>query len=122
MSMLGNFSRRIRQLNLLINPPAGLRRRHMRHAIDFEVEVTVGGRSAKRRAVNVSAGGILVTPAINAELRESVRVTVNGLLTNTPARVIGLRPETTALQFESEAHGALLTAWLLEPSGGDRTQ
>jgi len=122
MTMLGKFSRRIRQLNLLFNPPTELRRRHKRHAINFEVEVTVGGRSVKRRAVDVSPGGILVTPVINAELRESVRVTVNGLLTNTPARVVGLRPETTALQFESDAHGAVLTAWLLETTGNTPAQ
>jgi len=122
MTMLDKFSRRIRQLNLLFKPPTELRRRFKRHAIDFEVEVTVGGRSSKRRAVDVSAGGILVTPVINAELRESVRITINGLLTNTPARVVGLRPETTALQFESDAHGAVLTAWLLESAGNTRAQ
>ena len=114
MSIINNITRRIRQLNLLIKPPENLRRRHKRYEINFNVRVSVGGRELNQQVVDVSSGGMMVTPGFNADLREAVRISVSGLLTDAPARVVGLRPNGVALQFDSDAHGDLHTRWLLE--------
>ena len=114
MSIINNITRRIRQLNLLIKPPENLRRRHKRYEISFDVRVSVGGRELNQQVVDVSSGGMMVSPGFNADLREAVRISVSGLLTDAPARVVGLRPNGVALQFDSDAHGDLLTRWLLE--------
>lgn len=122
MSILRNITRRIKQINLLIKPPENLRRRHTRYEINFDVQVNVGGRMLNQQVVDVSSGGMMVAPGFNADLREAVRISVSGLLTDAPARVVGLRPNGVALQFDSDAHGDLLTRWLLESSQSQAVQ
>ena len=122
MSILGNISRRIRQLNLLLYPPFNERRRHKRYPIDFGVQVSVGGRVIEQRAVDLSSSGMLLSPGFNADLRESVRISVSGLLADVPARVVGLRPNGVALQFDSETHGELFNRWLLDTTGSHPLQ
>ena len=118
MTFFRNFARRVRQINLLISPPANLRRQHHRYDIDFEVVADVGGRKLEQRAIDVSAGGMMLAPGFNAHLRESVKISVSGLLTDAPAHVVGLRPDGIAVQFDSDAHGQLLVAWMVERAQG----
>ena len=117
MTFFKNLSRRVRQINLLIQPPPSLRRRSKRHDIDIGIVASVGGQQFKQRAIDISLGGMMLIPGFNAHLREPVKISVSGLLTDAPARVVGLRPDGIAVQFDSDAHGRLLTAWMMERSG-----
>ena len=121
MSLFKNLSRRVRQIHLLIQPLPNTRRRNYRHDIDIGIVASVGGQQFKQRAIDISLGGMMLIPGFNAHLREPVKISVRGLLTDAPARVVGLRPDGIAVQFDSDAHGRLLTAWMMEQAGGNKS-
>lgn len=119
MSLIIDFARRLKQLHLLFDAPPQLRREHQRHQVAAVLEITgPDGTSGKYHSTDISHGGIFVEPAIDASIGEDVAVSVGELLRNAPAEVVAMRGNGTALRFRSVAHGAALTAWLVNhPSG-----
>ena len=113
--MFAQVARRLRQLHLLIVPPPHLRRRHERFTVHLPVDViaTRGAAPERRTAIDVSDGGMLIAPGIDAATGASVHVNIGDLLPLVEARVVAHRDAGTALQFVHAAHGAALRTWLV---------
>ncbi|MEC9346209.1 MAG: PilZ domain-containing protein [Pseudomonadota bacterium] len=107
--------RRLRQLHFLFAPPPHLRREHERFTVELPVDViaTRGAEPLRRMAIDVSDGGMLIAPGVDAAPGASVYVNIGDLLTLVEARVIAHRDAGTALQFVHAAHGAALRTWLV---------
>jgi hypothetical protein len=119
MSLITDFARRLKQLHLLFDAPPQLRRVHQRHEIAATLEIATGdGSSGVFHSTDISHGGIFVEPVVAGEIGDDVSVSVGELLRNAPAEIVAQRGGGTALRFRSVAHGAALTAWLVNhPSG-----
>jgi len=115
MRMLSVFTRRVRQLNMLVSPPPQLRRAHERFEVKVPVNIrlTLESDAVAHVAIDVSWGGMFVTPAVASDIGETVYVTVGDFLANAGAKVMMHRAEGTAIRFDSAAEGAALTTWLL---------
>jgi len=76
--------------------------------------VHLNGAELRQTVVDTSDGGMLLAPGFEAAPGSPVEITVTGLIARAPARVVEVRDTGTAVTFEREAHGALLTIWLLD--------
>lgn len=118
MGMIANFTRRVRQLNLLISPPPQLRRAHERYVVNVPVEIRTAlhAPAGPHVALDVSWGGMFLAPRVAASENDTIYVTVGSFLTNAAARIISHRGDGTTIQFASAAEGAALTTWLVRMS------
>jgi hypothetical protein len=119
MSLIQDFTRRLKQLHLLFDAPPELRREYQRHQIAAVLDIMKpDGTGQLCHSTDISHGGIFVEPQIDVEPETEILVSVGDLLKNAPALVVAQRGEGTALRFRSVVHGAALTAWLVNhPSG-----
>lgn len=88
------------------------RRRHERYSTGFAVEVVVGGLKVRQTAVNVSRGGLLLTPGFPAQPGERITLSMPGIAGDTRAQVVNQRPDGTGIHFSSAEVGERLLARL----------
>ncbi len=69
-------------------------------------------------AVDVSDGGMLVTPNVYGSFSESVILTVEQYPGKVTAVIAGQRPEGTAIAFADQEEGRKLAAWLCARAEG----
>ncbi|WP_416897851.1 MAG: PilZ domain-containing protein [Minwuia sp.] len=120
MSVINQIARRLKQINLLFNPPPELRREHKRYEIEAVLGIVVdNGEEGAHVTTDISHGGVFVEPQVPAEPGSEVRVSVGSLLRDAPATVVVHRGGGSALRFNSVVHGAALTAWLINRPGAD---
>lgn len=91
------------------------RRRFVRTRVGLPVTITVAsGASASHLAVNVSAGGLLASPAIAADEDAPCTVQVAGFDAPLEARIINHRASGTGLAFTDIVAGEALALWMVE--------
>lgn len=101
--------------------PAGAeeRRQHPRSVVRLPVVVRpeAGGASpVSLVAIDVSPGGMLVSPALPGSAGDRVIVTARHFGEQLEARIVGQRQQGTALRFLDSGLGELITVWLVEQS------
>ena len=95
--------------------PVRDRRRFARVRVRTSVTVILPDRTtAEHTAINVSAGGMLASPAIDVEEGSDCMVRVEGFETVLKARVISHRSSGTGLAFTDTVTGEALALWMVE--------
>jgi len=95
------------------------RRRFQRSVVRLPVVARIGARRApsiSRTAIDVSAGGMLISPGLEAKVDDKVYVTARDFGQQIEARVVDQRSQGTALRFLDTAQGELIMLWLVEQS------
>ncbi len=95
------------------------RRRHRRYAADAPIVVEVGDRCYECRFTNVSDGGALLMPPLDAPIGTIVRLSHKDLPATAEAEIVGVDERGTRLKFDSEVAGAVITTWLIIMSAGE---
>ena len=96
------------------------RRRYPRYPASAPLEIDVGGITVGCRLDNVSAGGVRLTPAVDAPdgTVVTVRHTPSGLALR--GRVVGQDDDATRVKFDSEEAGIVVSSWLrMSPNGSE---
>ncbi|MCR9071779.1 MAG: PilZ domain-containing protein [Alphaproteobacteria bacterium] len=112
----------IRERLFRSTPNEAERRRNERYAVSSGLEINVGGKSFACAIDNVSAGGVRITPALDAPVGTVVSVCDPATAMRLDGTVLGHEGGGTRLQFASEDAGIIVSTWLRmaqEGSGGN---
>ncbi|MDF1736193.1 MAG: PilZ domain-containing protein [Minwuia sp.] len=96
-------------------PPGKDRRRFVRTRVGMPVMIDLGDASTSAHtAINVSAGGLLASPAVEAPEDALCVVRVDGFEPVLEARVVNHRSSGTGLAFTDIGTGEALALWMVE--------
>ncbi|MDF1722752.1 MAG: PilZ domain-containing protein [Minwuia sp.] len=92
------------------------RRRHPRIAVGLAVWIRKdkAAKAGNFTAVNVSASGMLVNPAIPSNAGRTCLVSVDGFAETLAARIVSHRSQGTGITFEDINQGETLALWMVE--------
>lgn len=91
------------------------RRQSKRFPIRLSVSVYVGDRHSAHRTVNISTGGVLVSPQVQAVMiGQAVTLDIAEMVTGIAAHVVEHRDDCTALQFDGSDTGEQIAIALSE--------
>lgn len=95
------------------------RRRYPRYPAFAVLQIEFGGSILECRLDNVSAGGVRLTPGVEAGVGADVTVrhVASGLALR--GRVVGQEGDGTRVQFDSEDAGIVVSSWLRMAAAGD---
>lgn len=88
------------------------RRKYERYPIVAPLEVTVGDKSFQCEVENVSAGGLRLSPALEAEIGETITILHPKSELSLEATVVGVDPSGTRAQFNSDGAGTVVSVWV----------
>ncbi len=113
MLSLRNWARRIRQLPLLFNPPADLRRRERRHDHRLNVLLRWDNGAINCTTINLSSAGILLDARAETQVGHRAELLVTGYPRRMGGRIHRLGASSTVLIFDSGAEGLALLGWAM---------
>lgn len=88
------------------------RRKYERYPIVAPLEVTVGDKSFQCEVENVSAGGLRLSPALDAQIGEVITILHPKSELSLEATVVGVDPSGTRAQFTSDEAGTVVSVWV----------
>jgi len=86
--------------------------KYERYPIVAPLEVTVGYKSFQCEVENVSAGGLRLSPALEAEIGETITILHPKSELSLEATVVGVDPSGTRAQFNSDEAGTVVSVWV----------
>lgn len=88
------------------------RRKYERYPIVAPLEVTVGDKSFQCEVENVSAGGLRLSPALEAEIGDTITILHPKSELSLEATVVGVDQSGTRAQFNSDEAGTVVSVWV----------
>ncbi|MDA0341755.1 MAG: PilZ domain-containing protein [Proteobacteria bacterium] len=88
------------------------RRKYDRYPIVTPIEVTVDGENFQCEVENVSAGGLRLTPALDAEVGATVTILYPKSGLSLEATVVGSDGSGTRARFLSDDAGTVVSIWV----------
>jgi hypothetical protein len=88
------------------------RRKYERYPIVASLEVTVGDKSFQCEVENVSAGGLRLSPALEAKIGDVITILHPRSELSLEATVVGVDPSGTRASFNSEEAGTVVSVWV----------
>lgn len=113
MLSLRNWSRRIRQLPLLFNPPKDLRRRERRHDHRLPVLLRWDTGAIHCTTINLSSAGMLMDARAEAQVGHRAELLITGYPRRLKGRIHRLGAGSTVVIFDSGAEGLALLGWAM---------
>jgi hypothetical protein len=99
-------------LNLLSLGNRENRRKYERYPIVAPLEVTVGDRSFQCEVQNVSAGGLRLSPALDAQIGDVITILHPKSELSLDATVVGVDGSGTRASFNSAEAGTVVSVWV----------
>lgn len=88
------------------------RRKYERYPIVAPLEVTVGDKSFQCEVENVSAGGLRLSPALDAQVGDVITILHPKSELSLQATVVGADASGTRASFNSEEAGTVVSVWV----------
>lgn len=88
------------------------RRKYERYPIVAPLEVTVGDKSFQCEVENVSAGGLRLSPALDAKIGDIITILHPKSELSLEATVVGVDRSGTRASFNSEEAGTVVSVWV----------
>lgn len=88
------------------------RRKYERYPIVAPLEVTVGDKSFQCEVENVSAGGLRLSPALDAGVGEIITILHPKSELSLEATVVGVDASGTRARFNSDEAGSVVSVWV----------
>lgn len=87
-------------------------RKFERYQVEAPLSVTVGDKEFACSVANVSAGGVKIAPAVEAEIGAMLTVTHPKTGLKLDGQIVGQDPEGTRIRFDSEEAGTIVSVWV----------
>lgn len=88
------------------------RRKYERYPIAAPLEVTVGENRFECEVENVSAGGLRLSPALDAAVGDRITILHPKSELSLEATVVGMDSSGTRASFDSEEAGTVVSVWV----------